>query len=161
MSVTKLLARIVAPDRSNLGEEKMNERGLYDHTYGITSDPITQFSVILSALIHDAGKFSIQTGLLWLSFVSTSRTNRKLSSNLFTPSDHPGVPNSQMIKEANPLAKKYHEKSIAEQHSVDLAWSLLLTDEFKDLRRTIYKTERELRRFRHLVVNTVLATGER
>jgi hypothetical protein len=57
MSVVKLLARIVAPDMSNLGEQKMNERGLYDHTYGITSDPITQFSVVLSALIHDAGAF--------------------------------------------------------------------------------------------------------
>jgi len=63
-----------------------------------------------------------------------------------------------LIKEANPLAKKYHEKSIAEKNSVDLSWNLLLTDEFKDLRRTIYKTEREFRRFRHLVVNTVLAT---
>jgi len=73
MSVTKLLARIVAPDTSNLGEEKMNARGLYDHTYGITSDPITQFSVILSALIHDAGKFSSQIGLVWFSLSAPSR----------------------------------------------------------------------------------------
>jgi 3'5'-cyclic nucleotide phosphodiesterase len=27
---------------------------LHDHTYGITSDPLTQFSCVLSALIHDA-----------------------------------------------------------------------------------------------------------
>jgi 3'5'-cyclic nucleotide phosphodiesterase len=26
---------------------------LHDHTYGITSDPLTQFSCVLSALIHD------------------------------------------------------------------------------------------------------------
>jgi hypothetical protein len=70
------------------------------------------------------------------------------------------VPNNQLVKEEDPLAKKYHEKSVAEQNSVDLAWNLLMTDEFKDLRRTIYKTEREFRRFRHLVVNTVLATGK-
>lgn len=52
----KLLARIVAPDMENLGGEKYNDRGLYDHTYGITSDPITQFAVVLSALVHDTGK---------------------------------------------------------------------------------------------------------
>jgi hypothetical protein len=109
----------------NLGENS-NARGLHDHTYGITSDPITQFAVILSALIHDA--------------------------------DHPGVPNMQLINEDDPLAKHYNNKSIAEQNSVDLAWQYLMHEDFKDLRRTIYRTEREFRRFRQLVVNTVLAT---
>ena len=33
-----------------------------------------------------------------------------------------------------------------------------MTDEFKALRRTIYTTDKEFRRFRNLVVNTVLAT---
>ena len=48
MSVIKLLSRIVAPDiKSNDAKE------LHDHTYGITSDPLTQFAVILSALVHD------------------------------------------------------------------------------------------------------------
>ena len=31
-----------------------NDQNLHDHTYGITSDPLTRFSVILSALVHDA-----------------------------------------------------------------------------------------------------------
>ena len=31
---------------------------LHDHTYGITSDPLTRFSAAFSALIHDVGKFS-------------------------------------------------------------------------------------------------------
>lgn len=56
------------------------------------------------------------------------------------------------------MSKKYNDKSVAEQNSVDLAWNLLLQDEYKELRRTIYTTEREFKRFRHLVVNTVLAT---
>ncbi|GAX13385.1 3',5'-cyclic-nucleotide phosphodiesterase [Fistulifera solaris] len=43
MSVTKLLSRIV----------KSNESQLQDQTYGITSDPLTQFAVVLAALIHD------------------------------------------------------------------------------------------------------------
>lgn len=49
MSVTKLMSRIVAP--SHLDEESAD--ALHDHTYGITSDPLTQFSCAFSALIHD------------------------------------------------------------------------------------------------------------
>jgi class 3 adenylate cyclase len=50
MSVVKLLSRIVAPSDNDFGE---NGSSLHDHTYGITSDPLTQFSCVLSALIHD------------------------------------------------------------------------------------------------------------
>jgi hypothetical protein len=65
MSVTKLLSRIVAPtailedmDSPNHNGNDANMQGvlastLHDHTYGITSDPLTQFAVVLSALIHD------------------------------------------------------------------------------------------------------------
>jgi len=48
MSVAKLLSRIVAPDIDLEGHED-----LHDHTYGITSDPLTQFACVFSALIHD------------------------------------------------------------------------------------------------------------
>jgi class 3 adenylate cyclase len=53
MSVVKLLSRIVAPD---IGEETGKDMAstLHDHTYGITSDPLTQFAGVFSALIHDA-----------------------------------------------------------------------------------------------------------
>jgi hypothetical protein len=125
MSVVKLLSRIVAPDL-NSSDEKSDDRTLHDHTYGITSDPLTQFSVVLSALIHDV--------------------------------DHTGVPNSQLIKEESPLASVYKNKSIAEQNSVDLAWSNLMEERFKPLRRVIYATKDELQRFRQLVVNAVMAT---
>jgi hypothetical protein len=60
MSVSKLLSRIVAPqlNKEELSAAKQHEQLLlHDHTYGITSDPLTQFSVVLSALIHD-GKCS-------------------------------------------------------------------------------------------------------
>jgi class 3 adenylate cyclase len=56
MSVSKLLTRIVAPDNILEQEDdgvKNRASSLHDHTYGITSDPLTQFSVVLSALIHD------------------------------------------------------------------------------------------------------------
>ena len=54
-SVSKLLSRIVAPDdilRHDDGTKDVAS-SLHDHTYGITSDPLTQFAVVLSGLIHD------------------------------------------------------------------------------------------------------------
>lgn len=50
MSVDKLLGRIVAPD---ITIKDANAVDLHDYTHGITSDPLTQFTVVLSALIHD------------------------------------------------------------------------------------------------------------
>jgi class 3 adenylate cyclase len=60
MSVSKLLSRIVAPDI----DFQKNEVALHDHTYGITSDPLTQFAVVLSALIHDVDHVGIPNYLL-------------------------------------------------------------------------------------------------
>lgn len=60
MSVVKLLSRIVAPDDAVVIPKKSDEMNegdvaamLHDHTYGITSDPLTQFACVLAALIHD------------------------------------------------------------------------------------------------------------
>ena len=126
MSVVKLLSRIVAP-QSDLDPFKQQEQPpLHDPTYGITSDPLTRFAVVLSALIHDV--------------------------------DHQGVPNVQLVKEGYPQAASYQNRSVAENNSVDLAWKLLLDESFTDLRRVIYRTESEFRRFRQLLVNAVLAT---
>ena len=53
MSVGKLLSRIVAPSDMDYTTKEQAKRKLHDHTYGITSDPLTHFACILSALIHD------------------------------------------------------------------------------------------------------------
>ena len=129
MSVTKLLGRIVAPRDMNYDEistQRALASKLHDHTYGITSDPLTQFACVLSALIHDV--------------------------------DHTGVPNAQLVKEEADVAKTYKNVSVAEQNSIDIAWELLMSDSFKDLRAAIAQTEADVRRFRQLVVNVVLAT---
>ena len=99
---------------------------LHDHTYGITSDPLTQFAVVFSSLIHDV--------------------------------DHRGVPNFLLLKEEPALAAMYRKQAVAEQNSVDVAWNLLMDPNFNALRRTIYSNEHELRRFRKLVVNCLMAT---
>lgn len=51
-SVVKLMSRIVAPSciKTGGGDTAVT---LHDHTYGITSDPLTQFACVFSALIHD------------------------------------------------------------------------------------------------------------
>jgi hypothetical protein len=137
MSVTKLLSRIVAPsdllddfEGQNSEADDMKKRKiastLHDHTYGITSDPLTQFAVVLSALVHDV--------------------------------DHTGVPNATLVKENSKISALYKGKSVAEQNSVDLSWDLLMDESYGDLRAAIYGTAAELKRFRQLVVNTVMAT---
>jgi hypothetical protein len=59
----------------------------------------------------------------------------------------------QLGRESPDLAEKYNSKSIAEQNSVDVAWDLLMRDEFCELRRCLFTTKAELMRFRQLIVN--------
>jgi class 3 adenylate cyclase len=55
MSASKLLNRIVIPEDVDYQRKsaKAIASDLHDYTYGITSDPLTQFAVIFCALIHD------------------------------------------------------------------------------------------------------------
>jgi 3'5'-cyclic nucleotide phosphodiesterase len=132
MSVNKLLKRIVSPDLSEeqMRQSKASTNFLHSHlkqlTYGIYSDPIAQFAIVFSALIHDV--------------------------------DHRGCSNVRLAVEEPTIATKYRSKSIAEQNSLDLAWSLLMTDQFDRLRRAIFRTTSNLLHFRHIIVNSVLAT---
>ena len=74
--------------------------------------------------------------------------------------DHTGVPNYQLINENNALAAIYKNKSVAGQNSIDVGWSLLMDETFQNFRKAIYSNEEERARFRQLVVQMVLATGE-
>jgi class 3 adenylate cyclase len=72
MSVVKLLSRIVAPSHIHIenvasldDKETILLAGkLHDHTYGITSDPLTQFAVVFSALIHDVDHTGVPNSTL-------------------------------------------------------------------------------------------------
>jgi 3'5'-cyclic nucleotide phosphodiesterase len=64
----------------------------------------------------------------------------------------------QLVKEKTFIAEFYKGQSVAEQNSVDLSWQLLMDSAYDDLRHTIYSNEAELKRFRQLVVNSVMAT---
>jgi class 3 adenylate cyclase len=131
MSVAKLLSRIVKSEkvlaaRNLANDEKSPGLSLNGDTFGITSDPLTQFACVYSALIHDV--------------------------------DHPGVPNSRLVQDNSPLATRYKGKSVAEQNSVDIAWQMLMSKDYNALRNAICPTAQELKRFRQLVVNAVMAT---
>lgn len=56
------------------------------------------------------------------------------------------------------MAKKYKNQAIAEQHSIDIAFDILMEPKYFDLRATIYANEEEMRRFRQVVVNVIMAT---
>ncbi|CAB9520220.1 Receptor-type guanylate cyclase gcy [Seminavis robusta] len=131
MAVTKYMNRIIAANGMALekGEDRNRssvQAAIHSHTYGITSDPLTQFACVFSALIHDV--------------------------------DHPGVPNSQLIEEDRQVAERYKNRSVAEQKSLDVSYGLLLEDRFAALLSTICPTQQSRRRFRQLVVNSVMAT---
>jgi hypothetical protein len=58
--------------------------------------------------------------------------------------DHRGVSNGQLAKEKPGLAQKYKDTSIAEQNSVNLGWSMLMEDQYQELRNYICPTPTEL-----------------
>lgn len=58
MAVTKYMNRINAASELDVGFDSERHRSstqaaIHEHSYGITSDPLTQFAVVFSALIHD------------------------------------------------------------------------------------------------------------
>jgi len=158
MSVIKLLSRIVAPRKmewTTMTSEERVAAELHDHTYGITSDPLTQFAVVLSALIHDG---ECECCIVHYIFYSSIFYPDNTAFRILTEVDHNGIPNAQLVNESASIAKLYKGKSVAEQNSVDLSWNLLMEPQFKELRAAIYCNDAELTRFRSLVVNTVMAT---
>jgi hypothetical protein len=60
MSASKLLKRIIHPDEVNFAENikrkkdgQSRARAIHQCTFGLSSDPLAQFAIVFSALIHD------------------------------------------------------------------------------------------------------------
>jgi class 3 adenylate cyclase len=129
-SVTKLLARVVTP-------ESIDYKDLcYKKQAGANDLHEYTYGITSDPLIQFACAFSA----------------------LIHDVDHTGLPNAQLVKENADIATIYKNKSVAEQNSVDIAWDLLMEPSYGDLRDCIYQTQEELERFRHLIVNAVMAT---
>ena len=127
-SANKLLARIVKPEDVNYRRHSLNAIASDLHDY--------TYGITSDPLTHFAVLFA----------------------TLIHDVDHSGVSNAQRGVEEPELAEKYKNKSVAEQNSIDLAWSELSEGKYENLRQCLCATEDELRRFRQLVVNLVMAT---
>ncbi|CAB9506384.1 Receptor-type guanylate cyclase gcy [Seminavis robusta] len=64
LSATKLLKRIAYADGHANEEHGVTTEDLHHFTYGISSDPLTQFAVVFAALIHDVGHEGVPNGQL-------------------------------------------------------------------------------------------------
>jgi hypothetical protein len=71
--------------------------------------------------------------------------------------DHVGVSNFQLIKEESPITLLYKNRSVTHHNAVDIAWWLLMTPTFSDLQAAIYGNRTEMRQFRQLLVNSMMA----
>ena len=126
----KLFSRTVIPEKMDFvgmsEEDKIASTNLLQFSHKVASDPMTQFTLVFSALIHDV--------------------------------QHPGVSNEQLSKENADVAILYNKRCVNEQNSLEVAWAMFLDPSYADLRACLFKTQKELNRFRHLVVNAVMAT---
>ena len=120
MSVSKLLGRVTKDDDNALTSKEK------DYVNDISSSALTQFAVVLAAIIHDV--------------------------------DHSGVPNATLVAEKDPLALKYGNASVAENNSIDLAWHMIMKEEYSDFRACIGTTDDEIEGFHLMLENIVLAT---
>jgi hypothetical protein len=131
MAVNKLLKRISTPDLEDLRVGDAGDVGeIASHLHDYTHG-INSDQLTIFAIVFSA---------------------------LIHDVDHSGVSNTQVIKESKELATLYKNKSVAEQNSLDIAWDLLMSTEFTDLRNCLFATQTELLRFRQVIVNVVLAT---
>ncbi|CAB9513750.1 Receptor-type guanylate cyclase gcy [Seminavis robusta] len=127
-SMQKLLNRVVTPEEINYDQDCLDDIENDLHNYTY-------------GLTSDALS---QFAIIW--------------SGLVHDVDHAGVSNGQLAEENPELGEKYKNRSIAEAHSVDISWDILMQPENKELQQCIFATETELNRFRSTIVNSVMAT---
>jgi hypothetical protein len=132
MSVNKLLTRIVTPDLASAASTK-DKKALHE----------------MAAEIHNFTHGLTSDPMASFAIVFSA---------LIHDVDHQGVSNVQLAKEEPAMGELYRNKSVAEQNSLDIAWDLLMSEQFDQLRKFIFGTQEEMLRFRQLIVNVVLAT---
>lgn len=71
---------------------------------------------------------------------------------------HTGVPNSVLVEEEDELAILHNDVSVAEQNSLQVAFSLLQREEFAQLKKCICPTPEERKFFRKKVISMVMVT---
>jgi 3'5'-cyclic nucleotide phosphodiesterase len=170
MSVTKLLSRVVAPSAATLPSKdatsskpfkNRNEKDIEAFMASIAHDAVGQFVVDRTSDQNRAHSNAARMRLHDHTYGITGDPLVQFAcvfSALIHDCGHEGIPNARLCKEKPEVASNYKHKSVAEQVSVDLAWTLLQEDAYTSLRNAIYSTKDEMHRFRQLVVNSVMAT---
>lgn len=128
MAAAKMMKRICAPEQIDYDQKD---------------------AVAIAKDIHDS-TYGISSNPLMLFSV--------VFSALIHDVGHTGLTNAELVSLGTSTAVAYRNKSVAEQNSVDTAWELLMEERFADLRACIYANEQELKHFRQLLVNAVMAT---
>lgn len=67
------------------------------------------------------------------------------------------ITNSQRINEGCNLVVRYNHRCVSRQNSLDIAWSLRMEEQCRELRQCVCSCEQEPHRFRKLLVNAVIA----
>ncbi|CAB9524421.1 Receptor-type guanylate cyclase gcy [Seminavis robusta] len=134
LSIGKMMKRIVEPEGIEYDVEGVSEETR---------------SIEIARQIHNS-TYGISNDHL-LQFTS-------VFAALIHDADHTGLTNKELVDLKVPLAEQYRETSVAEQNSVDITWRMLLEPGYTHLRRCIYSNAEEMKRFRELLVNAVMAT---
>ena len=79
-------------------------------------------------------------------------------SALIHDADHTGITNRRLVDEADELALLYNDQSVAEQRSLAVAFSTLLSPDFDRLRDVMFASREDYQRFRKVVIDLVLTT---
>ncbi|KAL7466151.1 hypothetical protein ACHAXS_009586 [Conticribra weissflogii] len=72
--------------------------------------------------------------------------------------DHQGVPNARLVHENDPLARLYSGKSVAEKHSIKVAFRTLQEPPFDELRSIIFESPDDHLHMHRIVTNLVIST---
>ncbi|EED92977.1 hypothetical protein THAPSDRAFT_268740 [Thalassiosira pseudonana CCMP1335] len=120
----------------------------------------------------DMKKFAVSLGASYQSddssVSSTESTSGKFSfvfAAIIHDVDHQGVPNARLVVENDPIVQLYDGISVAEKHSIKVAFRTLNESEFDEFRSLVFESPDDRLHMHHivtnLVVNTDIASPER
>ena len=72
--------------------------------------------------------------------------------------DHQGVPNARLVAEDDPICTTYGRISVAEKHSIKVAFRTLNESDYDEFRSAVYETNEEKLRLHRIIHSLVLST---
>ncbi|KAL3762038.1 hypothetical protein ACHAWU_002134 [Discostella pseudostelligera] len=72
--------------------------------------------------------------------------------------DHQGVPNTRLVVEKDPLVEQHGRTSVAEKHSIQIAFQTLCESTYDEFRSTIFSSPDDYLHMHRIVTNVVVST---